>query len=189
MRAKVKCSYCGKTFIADRSDKKYCSIKCRRAANGKKARERYKVKHQPVMIKCEACGKDTVRISGNSKYCKECSKLIAGVKKGRCHNAPKYIIEIATKANCAMCNKSIVGQQLYKTLWLCSSCFKKIEKKNKKAEEGKRICVICGNQFRPNEVRYDAAEDRYHVAGRITCSIACTDKLYGYKPNVKSASV
>ena len=42
----IVCNYCGKTFVATRSDVKYCCKECKEEANRIMRKERYEMKKQ-----------------------------------------------------------------------------------------------------------------------------------------------
>lgn len=62
------CPYCGGEFKTNRSEKMYCSQKCRRAFNDKKARAKCKVNPKPT-VKCQRCGAFFTKLNGNQRYC------------------------------------------------------------------------------------------------------------------------
>lgn len=61
---------------------------------------------------------------------------------------------------------------------VCVPCMDKLVKTwEKECSPGHRKCLVCGKDFVPNSVEWDA-DYHIHVAGQLTCSIQCTDELY-----------
>lgn len=116
----LNCKHCGNPFERERlagRAQKFCSKKCRRAAEKRRAKERYKISNRAFRdreytkatglpadkARCPACDtvfdryKDFENRQGWRKYCsEECSKEVAR-EKARVKNGPR---------DCAVCGKS-----------------------------------------------------------------------------------
>lgn len=60
----MKCEFCGIEFTTDNKRRKYCSVKCRRAAE--RARKQNPSEDRAT---CLICGKSFVRRKGTERYC------------------------------------------------------------------------------------------------------------------------
>lgn len=89
-KPKIKqCSYCGKEFEHNRSNRKYCSEDCYKAVKNEKRKEYYKkskYKSKSKIKQCIHCGKTFEFTHANQKYCsKECYEIVKKEReKGYC---------------------------------------------------------------------------------------------------------
>ena len=88
MIKKLICPRCGKEFETESNAQKYCSAKCRRAAN------KYKKPKKVEKYTCSWCGKDFLS-ERRKKYCsKECRLFVNGrLKKREVQSKPALSIE------------------------------------------------------------------------------------------------
>lgn len=168
----IECKWCGTWFKPAKSNQLYCSHKCARAAQKaqmKAASRKYSETHLDEPVPCRRCGKMFIRSNPNARYCDSCAEIVR--KYHDVHNAI---------AGCVVYGKPLTDSDTKTNLNdLCAECFNTFKKHE--ALDGHCTCVVCGKAFTPNSITYDCKEHRYHVAGQVTCSIGCTDKLYGYK--------
>ena len=87
MKRKLICPRCGKEFETESNAQKYCSAKCRRAANRKpkpKKVEKYK---------CNWCGKEFLS-ARRKKYCRKECMLYANSRLKVRETKPKKVMSI-----------------------------------------------------------------------------------------------
>ena len=89
----MKCEFCGIEFTSDNKRRKYCSVKCRRAA------ERARKKHPSEdRTTCLICGKEFVRRNGTERYCSPACREEMNRRWYREHRKP-------VMKKCAACGK------------------------------------------------------------------------------------
>jgi len=162
MESETKCLMCGNAITSGSSNKKYCSISCRRKSTyRKKCRA-------PVLLPCLMCGNVITSGSSNKKYCSiSCRKKSERRKKCRapvllclmCGNAmtngradkkycsrscrKKSYQDATTIVNCDICNKICEGSSR-RVLKACSTVcrFKKYC-----ANDTESNCLIWNGTF------------------------------------------
>lgn len=118
----MKCAHCGIEFDTNRSDQKYCSVKCRRAQERVVARGN----RQLAVATCPVCGKEFVKHMGNEKYCSDDCRRLAKLQKDnnrarRKHPNYKPKRPVFDKV-CPHCGKSFITTEATKKF--CSAaCF------------------------------------------------------------------
>ena len=94
---KVSCALCGVEFETEENAKHYCSVKCRRRANAKRAREQRGLLRR---FTCAWCGNEFLS-TRKRKYCKADCRLMANGKilpRTKKTEKPKMTLEQIAKA-------------------------------------------------------------------------------------------
>lgn len=198
VKAKEKvCPTCGKHFTTNLSCRKYCSDKCRRAAN---------YDYKPVRtVACACCGKQFQTSRGYQRYCSEkCQRedydksrrpllyektcLLCGEKFATKYRYQKYcsrrcVLRAFRQAHCAPLKtfkKTCVHCGAEFETWTlnkryCSKeCFRKARNARRpKVELPTRYCAHCGRDFQPT------------ANGQKYCSAECRNQHYKPKTYVK----
>lgn len=175
------CPVCGKKFIKkENSTQLYCSRKCAIDhfngvnRNRRRAKRQKEIESRPqFMHTCKACGKIFYNRISNSARCPEC------IKAYKKYNGNERFNKGISRQPCILCGRK--GNTLQTQV--CASCMDKLMRTwEKECSPGHGKCLVCGKEFVPNQVTYDMESGTYHVTGQLTCSIRCTDILYGYLP-------
>lgn len=173
------CPVCGKKFEPKVGNQVYCSHACAIAFHRKNVREKKREKRKKergteyIKHECVCCGKVFFNLNPRSVRCPECIKV--GKKYDECGRFSKGI----SRQPCILCGRK--GNTLQTQV--CALCMDKLMRTwEKECSPGHRKCLVCGKEFVPNQVTYDMVSGTYHVTGQLTCSIRCTDILYGYSP-------
>lgn len=176
---KSVCPVCGKKFEPKVGNQIYCSHACAIAFHRKnvreKKRERRKKERGTEYIKheCVCCGKVFLNRNPRSVRCPEC------IKVGKKYDEYGRFSKGISHQPCILCGRK--GNTLQTQV--CALCMDKLMRTwEKECSPGHRKCLVCGKEFVPNQVNYDMVSGTYHVTGQLTCSIHCTDILYGYSP-------
>lgn len=71
----IKCPVCGREFLLDRPNRRYCSKEC--------ASKSYKYVKRGAQVKiCEFCGKEYTAKNANRKYCSgECNRKVCAIRR------------------------------------------------------------------------------------------------------------
>lgn len=120
-----KCEYCGKGFISQCKDSKYCSKECRDKALSKK-----------IECKCCYCGAVIYRkpsdLKGKTKiYCSQ-----------ECHFADKR-----EEVVCLECGKTFIAKKSLNRKFCSIECRQKYLPTHQKMNRENFICKNCGNAF------------------------------------------
>lgn len=157
---KKVCPICGQTFIARRSNIKYCSDVCKIRAASKKV-----VKSTYVRI-CKHCGKEFETSNARKTFCNNDCYL--AYTENKRHEASKKIVITRT---CIICGKefdTINKRKLTCSLKCSEENSRRKAKKRYEYLSGSRVyhntCIICGREF-------DTANKR-----KVTCSSKCADE-------------
>lgn len=170
------CPVCGKKFIKKKnSTQLYCSRKCAIDhfngvnRNRRRAKRQKEIESRPqFMHTCKVCGKIFYNRISNSARCPEC------IKAYKKYNGNERFNKGISRQPCILCGRK--GNTLQTQV--CIPCMDKLVKTwEKECSPGHRKCLVCGKDFVPNSVEWDA-DYHIHVAGQLTCSIQCTDELY-----------
>lgn len=162
MEYNVVCECCGKSFIASRCDKRYCSKKCKDV--GYKRSKGQNSRIEPRRVICKVCGKEFETFNGTKSTCsEECSKELIKQRRGTSDN------KIAKK--CAICEKDFLTYWNSQMTCGADACKKEYEKKQKKMRHNReknnphnqlkllekqwynafhtveRECIVCGSLF------------------------------------------
>ncbi len=146
------CQHCGKEFVADHKNRKYCSDECEKEGNRKRHAKNKRAKKKKPVIICTWCGKEFVANHANTKYCSDACRLAA--MRGKYVRKAETITKI-----CQHCGKEFVTDD--KRRKYCSAeCVKEQYKaqhraqisryrRKKRAEkkEPVRICAWCGKKI------------------------------------------
>lgn len=176
---KSVCPVCGKKFEPKVGNQVYCSHACAIAFHGKNVREKGRERREKergtehIKHKCMCCGKVFIDRNPRSVRCPEC------IKANKKYNGNERFNKGISRQPCILCGRK--GNTLQTQV--CVPCMDKLVKTwEKECSPGHRKCLVCGKEFVPNQVTYDMESGTYHVTGQLTCSIRCTDILYGYLP-------
>lgn len=176
VHVEATCPVCGKKFIKKKnSTLLYCSRKCAIDHFNKVNRNRRREKRQKeiesrpqFMHTCKVCGKIFYNRISNSARCPEC------IKAYKKYNGNERFNKGISRQPCILCGRK--GNTLQTQV--CIPCMDKLVKTwEKECSPGHRKCLVCGKDFVPNSVEWDA-DYHIYVAGQLTCSIQCTDELY-----------
>lgn len=79
------CEYCGKPYVANQPNQKYCSKACGCEANNKQKREQYADAYETSDFYCAECGKHVVLQCGDTRsvYCSEECRVKGSRRNGR----------------------------------------------------------------------------------------------------------
>ena len=79
-----RCPQCGKEFLLNRPNKKYCDYECYRIANNRENCERVKAMSEPRYRNCKLCGKEFLVTAPNKLYCSEyCQNKNQRIRKAK----------------------------------------------------------------------------------------------------------
>ena len=142
------CQNCGKEFVADHKNRKYCSDECEKEGNRKRHAKNKRAKKKKPVIICAWCGKEFVASHANTKYCSDECRIAA--MRGRYVRKAETITKI-----CQNCGKEFVADP--KNRKYCSEECKKEQhkaqvlryrmKKRAKKKKPVIICAVCGREF------------------------------------------
>lgn len=176
---KYVCPVCGKKFEPKVGNQVYCSHACAIAFHRKNVREKSREKRKKergteyIKHECVCCGKVFFNHNPHSVRCPEC------IKVGKKYDESGRFSKGISHQPCILCGRKCNTLQTQ----VCALCMDKLMRTwEKECSPGHRKCLVCGKEFVPNQVTYDMVSGKYHVTGQLTCSIRCTDILYGYSP-------
>lgn len=176
---KSVCPVCGNKFEPKVGNQVYCSHACAIAFHKKNVREKGREKREKelgtehIKHECMCCGKVFIDRNPRSVRCPEC------IKANKNYNGNERFNKGISRQPCILCGRR--GNTLQTQV--CVPCMDKLVKAwEKEYSPGHRKCLVCGKEFVPNQITYDMENGNYHVTGQLTCSIRCTDILYGYSP-------
>lgn len=79
-----RCPECGKEFLLNRPNKKYCNYECYRIANNREHCEKIKAMSNPRYRNCKLCGKEFLVTAPNKLYCSDyCQNKNLRIKKAK----------------------------------------------------------------------------------------------------------
>lgn len=170
---KSVCPVCGNKFEPKVGNQVYCSHACAIAFHGKNVREKGRERREKklgtehIKHECMCCGKVFIDRNPRSVRCPEC------IKANKKYNGNERFNKGISRQPCILCGRK--GNTLQTQV--CIPCMDKLVKTwEKECSPGHRKCLVCGKDFIPNSVEWDA-DYHIHVAGQLTCSIQCTDEL------------
>ena len=152
------CQNCGKEFVADPKNRKYCSEECvqeQRKAQVLRYRVKKRAKKKKPVIICAVCGREFEGWNTGAKYCSDECRIVARRS------------EVTTKI-CAYCGKEFTGRSGSK---FCSEECRKAEINQERAVEKSKpnglYCKVCGKPLTGRQ--------------RTVCSTHCASRRHAEK--------
>lgn len=184
------CENCGKPFITDKSNKRFCCRNCKNKNKNKRIRKWIRYDNVEYTTECKICGKTFTTKYSDKIYCDDCKQEVKKLQDKRFRDNNKGYYKKYYQEN----KDKYKGKYKYSYEHKCLQCgitFESISRNTKYCPKCRTnieytvTCIDCGKTFKSNSPMVKRCEDckQYkHKSYTLVCKI-CGNTFEGNNPN------